>query len=150
MEGADVRTRERWRQRAARAATRGLPPPPGGSEAQREIPRSIAHVGASRAGARLWLCSGSVGVLAWIVSRAVWVCETTLGSGPDAAVQSHGVGALRTPRAGCLVNELRTPVEQPQHEPCWGFVLPCWRRMIGAVNRLSIRCRDGRCTVNGL
>ncbi len=80
--------------------------------------------GVSRASARLWLCPGIVGVLALRVSRAMWACETTLGSGPDAAAQSHCLDALLTPRVGCPVNELRTSGAKPQQGSCWGFVLP--------------------------
>ena len=69
----------------------------------------------------------------------MWVYETALGSGPDAAAQSDGLGGLLAPRAGCLVSYLGTSGKQPQHEPCWGFVLPCYRRMNGAVNTLSMR-----------
>src|SRR6266480_274460 len=44
-----------------------------------------------------WICSGMVSMLALIVSRAVWACETTLGSGLVAAAQAHCLGALLAP-----------------------------------------------------
>ena len=58
--------------------------------------------------------------------------------------------SYKMPAPPVVADPAGTKLEKPQHEPCWGFVLPCCRSMNGAVNQLSMRCQDGRCAVNGL